>query len=282
VQATLRRREDHGARQQAEADVEDLLSHLPLRRVVVEEHDALGDGHGARRPREHRSIADELVEAKQRQAVHQDRHVAASDAHAHATLERCMELVAVAPDLRALARLHALLELGLDRGALLEVPGVEALDGVDGGRAHLVAHALGHGVVRDLKIGALRVVEADPVDLLQVAQEHLALAVRLGELRVPGEELGAPRVQLQVDRVAAEVLRELLVLGLALLPARGDERHPALDAVRLGGAAEGRVEALRAQDHPQARGLLCRCCHGHRARTFTMVPMASSMARSVS
>ena len=46
---------------------------------------------------------------------------------------------------------------------------------------------------------------------------------------------------------AAEVLAEIVVLVLALLPAGGDRRDLALDAELGDGLAERRVEALRAE-----------------------------------
>jgi hypothetical protein len=167
---------------------------------------------------------------------------------------------------------EAVLELLADGGALVEVPGVEALDRVDRRRAHLVAHALRHRIRGDVALGGDGVVEAQAVDLLQVAQEPLALAVRRGELLVLVEQLVAARVQAQVHGLAAEVRRELLVLELALLPPRGDHREASFDALHVDRAAERGLEPLRAQKYDDA----------HRARTFTVRPMTSSMPRSVS
>ncbi len=94
----------------------------------------------------------------------------------------------------------------------------------------------------------------------------------------------------------AEVVDELVVFGLALLPAGGDDGHAARYAQRRDGVAEGGVEALRTKKDDRARGrhrsdardpirfypAASRNVRPYRARTFTVCPMWSSIARRVS
>ncbi|MBK6535074.1 MAG: hypothetical protein IPF99_37710 [Deltaproteobacteria bacterium] len=82
-----------------------------------------------------------------------------------------------------------------------------------------------------------------------MAQRGLALAVGVAQRGVFAEELVAAGVQAQVDGAPAEVGGELLVLGLALLPAGGDGGDAPRDAELGDGGAEGGVEALGAEEH---------------------------------
>src|SRR5690606_19466513 len=120
-----------------------------------------------------------------------------------------------------------------------------------------------------------RVLEADPVEVLPVTEQGLPLAVRGVELGVLLEDLLGAGVEPEVDRPVAEVLAEVVVLLLALLPAGGDGRDAALDAELGDGLAEGRVEALRAEQDDGAG-----VARDHAARTFSVWPTVSSMARS--
>ena len=85
-----------------------------------------------------------------------------------------------------------------------------------------------------------------------------------------------------------QVLVEIVVVGLALLPAGGDGRDVALDPQLGHGRAQRRIEALRAeQDHGAGLGLeadepAAPSRLPHRARTRTVRPTKSSMARSSS
>ena len=73
---------EHQAARQAEAALEHLGVAVALRRGVVEEHDALGDRHRARRPGEDRLARELLVEIEEAQPVHQDGDMAAGDRQA--------------------------------------------------------------------------------------------------------------------------------------------------------------------------------------------------------
>ena len=72
-------------------------------------------------------------------------------------------------------------------------------------------------------------------------QALLSLVIRRGELPVGGEDFFAARVKAQVDRTAAEVRREIVVLRFALLPARGDDGDLSLDADGSDRRPEGRI-----------------------------------------
>ena len=90
----------------------------------------------------------------------------------------------------------------------------------------------------------------------------------------------AARVQLEVHRAAAEVLVQLLVVGLALLPAGGDgaRASPATPSAATASASVG-PEALRAEEREPARD---RRRRAQWARTFTVARRRRACRRSAS
>ena len=170
-------------------------------------------------------------------------------------------------DGRALERAVPRVEVASVLRAALEVEGVDVADGVDR-RARLVLEDLvRRGALIDHVLGVERVLEADAIEVLAVPQDGLSLAVRLDELLVLAEDVLAARMQREVHGVAAEVLVEVCVVVLALLPARRDGGDLALDAELLDRVAEGRVVALGAEQYDG--GDLAR---DHEARTFSVRP----------
>jgi len=89
---------------EAEAGVEHLGDRLAVRRIVVEQHDALGERHRAGRPRDDRARPGELGELEQAEAVEQDGDVAAGDHDRAGRLDRAAKLVEVARHDRTAAR----------------------------------------------------------------------------------------------------------------------------------------------------------------------------------
>ncbi len=65
--------------------------------------------------------------------------------------------------------------------------------------------------------------------------------------RVLGEELLGPAVELQVHRLGAQLLAQLLVFALPVLPAGGDHRHRAGDAQAPQCPADSGTQPLRAE-----------------------------------
>ena len=161
--------------------------------------------------------------------------------------------------------------------ALGEVPAVQLADGIDRGLGLLSEDLLRRRALPDHVVGLELVLEANAVEVLTVPERFLALAVGRAQLGVRGEQLLAAGVQAQVHRPAAEMLGELLVLELPLLPTGGDGGDPASHAQRADRFAQRGLEALRAEEHHR-RGPL----RSHRARTLAVRPMKSSMPRSSS
>ena len=103
--------------------------------------------------------------------------------------------------------------------------------------------------MRQLTLGFPGVVEANPIDLLQVPQQRLTLAVQAQQLGIALKQLGTTGMQPQVDDVAAEVGAEFFVFVFEFLPARGDHREAALHTMHRDGVAEGRIETLRTEQN---------------------------------
>ena len=166
-----------------EARVEHLGHARPLRRTVVEEHDAIAERHRARAPREDRARLDQIGDAEQDEAVQQRGDVPAADGDGVAALDdlsaarRC----ARRPRAASTARRSPRTSTGRPRtcrGASCRGP-----DRVDR-RARLVGQdALGGRHLADDVLGLELVIEPDPVELLPVAQRLLPLAVRGEQLR---------------------------------------------------------------------------------------------------
>ncbi len=164
-----------------------------------------------------------------------------------------MILVLVAREDGALRVVAPRREVLANSRALRKVPRVERADRVDR-RERLVGEDVGgRRAVADDLLGVEVVLEPDAVEVLAVAEHLLALAVRGLQLGVDPVDVLRPRVQAQVDHAAAEVLAEVLVLVLALLPARGDGGDATGDAELVHRLAQGRVEALRPKEDDGTR-----------------------------
>lgn len=113
--------------------------------------------------------------------------------------------------------------------------------------------ALGHQKFRvaaaqlELTQGRLGIAEARAVDLLELAQALLALAIGRGELRIALEGVLAPGIEHQVHGALAEVLVKLQILGLALLPPGGHRGESADDPGARHRFAQGGRESLRSE-----------------------------------
>ena len=178
----------------------------------------------------------------------------AGDGDGGAALHQGRELLLVAQDLFALVDLHSLFEVSADVVAVADMPSVQRTDGLDAGGLDLVADGGGGVVGGDVALGHERVLEADPIDVLKVPQQVLPLAVGGGELGVGGEELVAASVEVEVGGVTAKVRAELVVLGLTLLPAGGDEGDGPIDPELGYDGAQGGLEALGAKEDCGSHG----------------------------
>ena len=177
----------------------------------------------------------------------------AGDGHRVALLDDRRDLGPVLGERGAVGAVAAGGEVLPHPGALGEVPVVERADGVDGGVRLLGEDVVGGRALADDVLGVEVVLEPDAVEVLPVPKHLLALAVRGLERDVDAEDLLRPRVELEVHRPAAEVLGEILVLRLALLPAGRDDGNATLDPELGHRLAEGRVEALRSKKDDGAR-----------------------------
>ena len=83
----------------ADADVVDLVG-TACRVVIVDDHDALRDGHASRRPRDQRPVLDQDREVAEVQAVVEDADVPAGDRDGAAAGRRSRNLVGGAVDAR--------------------------------------------------------------------------------------------------------------------------------------------------------------------------------------
>jgi len=87
--------------------------------------------------------------------------------------------------------------------------------------------------------------EADTVQPLKVPEPALPVMEGLAELRVPVKNLPGPPVEVEIDRPLAEMLEELFVLVLVLLPAGRHSGDAATDPELAQGVAYCRPQTLR-------------------------------------
>jgi len=254
TQAARSMRQGHEAAVEGEADVEHFGVASPLRRVVVEEDHPLPERHGPRRPGQHGAVADQLGDAEKPHAVEKHGHVPAGDRHGLALGEDLGDLVAVPLDGRPAVGRRAALELLVDGPDRVDLLVVEPADGVDG-RAPGGLDDLGIARAAQQLAGRLEhEIEAVAVELLHGAQAVLARPVGVEQVRIGVEELlGAP-MEAQVDHRPPEVLAQLVVLDLALLPARRHRRDLPADAEPVGGADQGRPQALGSEEGDSPHG----------------------------
>src|SRR4029453_17630442 len=160
-----------------------------------------------------------LGDAEEPQAVQEDGDVAAGDGERGRLLDEPRDLLALARDRGTIEGTDGLLEVLADlRGALDVMPvegaargeGVIAL-GIEEPAVSLGAHELAG---RPLRVGETR-----PVDDLELAESLLAQTVGGGEGAVLREDLLASAVEHEVDRPRPQVVAQLRVLVLPLLPA---------------------------------------------------------------
>ena len=177
----------------------------------------------------------------------------ACDRDGVAALHDLGDLGALVRDDGALERAVPLVELLVVLHAAVDVHLVQVTDGLDA-RARLVLEDVRRrGAVVDDVLRVERVLETDTVEVLPVAQDRLTLAMRRGELAVLPEHLLRAGVEAQVHRAATEVLAEVVVFLLALLPAGSDRRNFPFDAELLDRFPERGIETLRAEQNDGAR-----------------------------
>jgi hypothetical protein len=243
----------------------------------VEEDDALADRHRPGAPREDGLAGGELGDIEDAEPVQERGDVPARDRDGIAALHDLGDLGDLIGDHRALERLVALIELLAVARATLEMHAVEIADRLDRGARLVLEDVLGRLAIVDHVLGVQRVLQPDAVEVLPVPEDRLALAMRRMERRVLPEHLLGAGVETEVDRAAAEVLLEVVVLLLELLPAGRDRSDASLDAQLRNRFPKRRVESLRAEKNNGAR-LAC----DHAARTFNVCPTVSSIERRVS
>ena len=252
----------HQVAHQPEAAVQHLGDAGAVGREVVEQEDALGEHHGARRRREPALALAQAHQAEQLHPVQERDHVAAHDHHRLDVVQDRRQLFAVPGDGGALEGAPAIGELVVLDLTALEVVAVELLQRLD--RLDLLfSQELGvdvpHGDgARSLEL----VVETDAVEIVHQPEAPLLGLVRGGEGLVFGKHLFRPGVQGQVHRLHAQALDQGLVVALALLPARGDQRHRALHVGQGQRRADVGRGLLRAEKHDGR--------HAQLAHTFTV------------
>ena len=222
----------------------------------MEQHDPLGQRHRARRPRHHGAVAPRAEQVEQPQPVQQHADVAAGDEQARDAAELRFDRAALGLHRGALRGPHPLLELPVhvgDPGCVLAVEPAHQLPGVFELRRR---ERIGARLLEQLLHRLHQAGEPQPVELLDPAQRRVARAHRLEQVRVGLEHALDARPDLEVLDRTADVLPQLVVLVLALLPARGDQRDRLVTTADevVDRRPQDRVAALRAQ-HGRSREL---------------------------
>ncbi len=271
VDPATRIREDHVARHEAEARVEDLGDVGAVRRVIVEQDDAIGEHHRARSPRDDRQLAAVREHVEQLQAIEQRCDVATGDHDRLGGRDQRAHFLAVLRDQRDRGGRPGGVEAGANRPAPLDVIVIHVAVLIDGDLLLLGEQLRLHVAQRDLLRGLLGAFEARPVEALHVTQALLARLIRRRELRRVLEHVVAAGVQREVDAGNTERRDQRFVVGFALLIPRANERDRPRDP-----------EILHDRTHVGRRALRAEQCDllGHAAWTFTVRPTESRIWRS--
>ena len=183
-QSTPGMRESHDAGHDADAGAVHLGLGDPVRDEVVEQHHALGQGHRPRRPGHH-------ARRQVRRDVEQVQHpgeladVPAGDRQRRRPLEEVLDLLAMAGHRRSLLRAPGVVERLLELSHPLQVLFVQQLhDAQRVGQRPLAQPGPRIGTAGDLVRRTERMVELHEVELAQLGQGSLVLALGMGVLPV--------------------------------------------------------------------------------------------------
>ena len=152
--------------------------------------------------------------------------VPAGDRQRRRSLEDVLDLVTMPGHRRSLLRAPGVVERLLGLGHPLHVLLVEQLhDAQRIGQRPVAQPGPRVGATGDVVRRTQRVVELDEVELAQLGQRSLVLALGMRVLAVLLVHRQAARVQSQVHRPEPHQLAQLGVVDLAFLPARGHGGH---------------------------------------------------------
>ncbi len=193
-----------------------------LRRCVVKQHDALGDGHRARAPRKHGFSSGQLCDPEEAKAVEQRSHMPTSDGDGVAFPEELCEFRTLPCDGGARFRPESGVEFAAIETASLQMQCVDVADRFDRRARFIGKNVAWRGPLFNDVLSVERVLEAHAVEVLPVAKQRLPLTVGRMQLRVFAKDSLAARVKPKRYRATLEVIAQVLVVVLALLPSRGD------------------------------------------------------------
>jgi hypothetical protein len=179
--------------------------------------------------------------------------VSTRDRNGVASFDDLRDLGALIGDRRPLERTPSLIELRPIARAAIEMHAIDVANGLDRRACLILEDVVGRLAVVDDVLRVERVLETDPIEILTMTKDRLPIAMRRVELWILAEDLFGARVKSEIDRAAAEMLLEIVVLFLALLPASRDRSNAALDVELRDGFTQRWIEALRAKEHDSAR-----------------------------
>jgi hypothetical protein len=239
----------------------------------VEEHDLLGQRHGACGPGDDR-LWQMRRDVEEVQHVKQHAHVATGQDEGRRAGQHLAHRGPVTGHDVALLGPPGRVELGVSGAHPLHVPFVDEPDD----RLGVVERRRGRAAVPgpgDHRVDrAERRVELHEVELLELVDDRLVVQSRAGELAVTLVHVEPATVQPEVGAAATEQPVQLAVVGLAFLPAGGDRGDPG-GGVHVGEDVVDRGPPLRPQ-------------HGHVHDVASPgvdvngAPTSSSMPRRVS
>lgn len=246
-------RQDDDAGDEAEASVEDFARPLALRRVVVEEHHAVADGHRAGGPSKHDSSAHQWRQSEEGKAIHERSDVATCDGDRVTLLHDLRDLFALLGDGRTVRNVPICFEFTVESCAVGKVARVELTKGGDRRRSLLFVDRLRRRALANDACRFEGVLEPDSVEILFVSKQLLPFSVGGMERRIGAEDRFRPAVKAQVDRVAANVRGEFLVFRFALLPTGRDQRDAPFNAKFCNRSAKRRVKTLGSKKDDRTR-----------------------------
>lgn len=217
--------------------------------MIVEEDDALRQGHASGGPGDQMARTQVLRDIEETKAIQEYGDVAPSDQDSAAGTQGRKDLFALAGDRSPFFRLPTLFKVAVDLFDPAEVMIVEAAEGIEAVESFGFEDVKRTLHLPDPARGFKRVGKPMAVDLLEMASAVLAFAVGVEKVGVFGKDGFTTRVDTEVvDLRLGKGFAYRVILFFAFLPSSRDQGEIPLDPDLFENGGERRFVDLRAKD----------------------------------
>lgn len=248
------------AREQSEPCIEDLGVAGALRRVIVEQHDAVGQCHRARRPRQQCLAGEQTLQIKEPQPVGQHGHMASRHQHGGGRFDELPKFLNVRHDAGALLRTKVTAKIRMFAFDRPQVLAIERAQRVHRGTLCTAEQIRIACAPYQFACRVLGMLEPQPIQILQLAQSSLPLPIRLVQLGIMGEHPLGACIERKIGDRQPHVRAQFVDLAFTLLPSGGNRHQLPLDAEAAERQGQIRFLKLRAENNDVGHGEMIEDC----------------------